>query len=124
MESTNASCQPGTSKMGSSELDKCAQMCLECYQICAKTISYCLSKGSKHAELKHITLLEDCAKICATSADFLIRGSELHAYTCAACAEICERCAKECKQMSDNKKCECADTCARCAESCRSMSAH
>ena len=76
-----------------------------------------------HAEPAHIRLLSDCAEICQTSANFMLRGSELHSRTCGVCAEVCERCATECDRMGDDAQMKvCADMCRRCAESCRQMS--
>jgi hypothetical protein len=83
-----------------------------------------LQKGGKHATADHIRLLEDCVQICKTSGDFMLRGSPLHARTCAVCAEVCERCASECDKMGDDAVMKaCADACRRCAESCRKMTA-
>jgi hypothetical protein len=87
-------------------------------------VTYCLQKGGRHAEPAHIRLLQDCAEICQTSANFMLRGSELHTRTCGVCAKVCERCAAECARMSDDTQMKtCADMCRRCAESCQQMSA-
>lgn len=56
--------------------------------------------GGRHAEDAHIQLLLDCAEICQTSANFMLRGSELHGRTCAVCADACQRCAASCRQMA------------------------
>jgi MinD superfamily P-loop ATPase len=86
------------------------------------TVTYCLQKGGNHAEQSHIRLLLDCAEICETSANFMLRTSELHARTCGVCAEVCERCAQDCDRMGDDAQMKaCADMCRRCAESCRQM---
>jgi hypothetical protein len=103
---------------------KCIEECLSCYQICLETVTHCLQKGGKHAEASHIRLLLDCTDICQTSANFMIRGSDLHTRTCAVCAEVCERCAESCEQFGDDEKMKaCAEACRRCAESCRRMAA-
>jgi hypothetical protein len=68
--------------------------------------------------------LLDCAEICQTSANFMLRGSELHSRTCWACAEICERCARDCERLSDDAYMRaCAEACRRCANSCKHMAA-
>lgn len=104
-------------------MENCIQNCLECYRVCAETIQHCLKKGGEHASPAHIKTLMDCVEICRTSADFMIRGSELHALTCGVCAEICRRCAEECERMSDDEQMQrCAEVCRRCAESCEEMS--
>ncbi|MFP2926287.1 four-helix bundle copper-binding protein [Pyxidicoccus sp. 3LG] len=103
---------------------QCIQNCLECHRVCVETLAYCLQKGGRHAEAKHVRLMMDCAEICQTSANFMLRGSELHTRTCFACAEVCERCAESCAAMGDDAMMKaCAELCRRCAESCRKMSA-
>jgi hypothetical protein len=108
----------------SAEMQQCIQNCMDCHRVCEEMIPHCLQIGGKHAEASHVRLLIDCAQICQTSADFMIRGSELHTYTCAACAEVCERCAQDCERIagSDAQTKACADICRRCADSCRRMS--
>jgi hypothetical protein len=66
----------------------------------------------------------DCAEICQTSANFMLRGSDLHEHTCAACAAVCERCAVDCERMSDgdSRMAACAEMCQRCSDACRQMS--
>ena len=61
------------------EMQQCIQNCVECHRVCLETITHCLREGGKHAEAAHIGLMLDCAQICQTSADFMIRGSGLHA---------------------------------------------
>ncbi len=105
------------------EMQQCIANCLECHRICMETLKHCLGRGGHHAEPGHITLLIDCAQICATSADFMLRGSNLHVETCAACAAVCEACADDCASMShgDQQMDACVEACRRCAESCRQM---
>ncbi|MBD1922482.1 four-helix bundle copper-binding protein [Funiculus sociatus GB2-A5] len=107
----------------SQEMQQCIQNCQDCHSICLQTaVTYCLPTGGMHAEPDHIRLMLDCAEICQTSANFMLRGSDLHTRTCGICAEICQRCAENCDRMSDDAQMkECADMCRRCAESCRQM---
>jgi hypothetical protein len=107
------------------ELEQCIDNCRQCHEVCLRTISYCLQQGGRHAEASHIRLMLDCAQICATSADFMIRGSGLHRLTCGACAEVCDRCAEDCARMGDDETMRrCADACRRCADSCNRMAGH
>lgn len=108
----------------SQEMQNCINECLSCHAVCLETIRHCLEMGGKHAEAKHIALLQDCAQICATSADFMLRGSGFHQQTCGVCASICNACADECAKLADGAEFmqRCADACRRCAESCRKMS--
>lgn len=104
-------------------LQKCIDECVSCHRICLETVQYCLKQGGKHAEASHITLLLDCAEICQTSANFMLRGSELHVRTCAVCAEVCRRCVESCEQLEGDQMQRCAEACRSCAESCEQMAA-
>ena len=109
----------------SAEMAQCIDNCTRCHAICVETIRHCLEKGGKHAAPDHIRLLQDCAQICATSADFMTRGSPFHRLTCGACAEICQQCADDCERMAegDQQMLQCVEMCRRCAASCRDMAA-
>jgi hypothetical protein len=107
-----------------SEMQECIEHCTRCHAICLETVTHCLRKGGRHAEADHIRLLLDCVQICATSADFMLRGSDLHTATCRACAEVCARCAEDYERLADDDAMRrCAEECRACAESCRRMSA-
>ena len=106
------------------DMQECIRNCTDCHRVCLETIAYCLQQGGKYAEANHIRLMQDCAQICQTSADFMIRGSELHKHTCGLCAEICDRCAQDCASFLDSREMhQCAEMCKRCAASCRQMAA-
>lgn len=104
------------------ELQQCIDECIKCGSVCTTTASYCLEQGGQHADAAHVTSLLDCAEICRTSADFMLRGSHLHGSTCAVCAEVCRACAESCDRMGDDDVMRrCAEACRRCAESCEQM---
>jgi hypothetical protein len=106
----------------SDEMRRCSEQCRECHAVCVETVHHCLEQGGRHAEAAHVRLLLDCAQICDTSGDFLLRGSDLHRETCRACAEVCARCAESCERVGgDDVMKRCAEVCRRCAESCRRM---
>ena len=108
-------------KMSDTMLD-CIDDCTDCHAACVETINHCLRLGGAHAAADHIRLMLDCAEICQTSANFLLRGSDLHPLTCQACAEVCDRCAQDCERLDDDAVMrDCIDSCQRCAESCRRM---
>jgi hypothetical protein len=101
-------------------IDQSVRNCQECHTICIETIQYCLKQGGKHVDASHIRLLTDCAQICQTSADFMIRGSDLQGETCEACGNICGQCADECERFAkDVQMRRCSEACRRCAEACR-----
>lgn len=101
----------------------CIDECVRCHEICLSTETYCLEQGGSHAEEAHITLLVDCADICQTAADFMLRGSDEHGRICAVCAVLCQRCAEDCDQfVGDDVMHACAEACRRCADSCEQVS--
>ena len=108
----------------STEMQECMEECQFCHSTCTETISYCLNKGGMHAEASHIRLLMDCAQICQVAGDYMLRGSDLHGITCRACAEVCERGARDCERFGDEEQMKlCAQACRDCADSCRKMAA-
>lgn len=108
----------------SPEMEACIEACRECARICTETVRHCLEMGGEHADARHIALLLDCAQICQTSADFMLRGSDLSPRICAACAAVCAACAESCERFGDDAAMRaCAEACRRCAESCRAMAA-
>jgi hypothetical protein len=106
------------------EMQACINNCQQCHASCVQTLNHCLQMGGKHAEYNHVRLLQDCIQICQTSADFMLRTSPLHTYTCSVCAEVCERCADDCSRLGANDQMmrQCAELCRTCAQSCRKMS--
>lgn len=109
------------------QLESCIQECTHCHAVCARTIQYCLNKGGRLAAAEHVRLMQDCAEMCLTSTDFMLRESDLHPETCGLCATICDRCANSCEQVgggNDALMKECAEACRACAKSCHEMSIH
>lgn len=108
----------------SDEMRRCIEICMACHSACEDLVKHCLEMGHEHAAPEHIRLLTDCAQICQTSADFMLRDSDQHMLICGVCAEICEACADDCDRFQDDQKMQqCAEVCRRCAESCRKMAA-
>jgi hypothetical protein len=106
----------------SAEMRQCIQKCLGCEQACSFMVPHCLHKGGRHADGAHIGLLLDCAAVCATSAQLMMRGSKHHARMCAVCADVCEACARDCESFRDDPEMQrCAEACRQCADSCREM---
>ena len=104
----------------SSEMQQCIQNALDCHATCLHMLSnHCLEAGGKHVEPKHFKLMLDCAQICITSADFMLRQSDHHQHICAECAEICTACADSCEAVGDMQTC--VDACRKCAASCGAM---
>lgn len=107
----------------SAEMAACLENCDDCHSICTALVNHCLQMGGRHAQAYHIVTLIDCAQICHTSVDFMLRGSAQHAMICDVCAQACLRCAENCEQIADGDvmMLECAQVCRRCADSCHVM---
>lgn len=105
----------------SSGIRNCIEACTSCSNVCTETMHHCLHMGGRHAGAEHVTTLLDCAEICRTSADFLLRTSPLRAATCSVCAAVCRACEESCRGLGGEEMKRCADECARCAESCERM---
>jgi hypothetical protein len=102
------------------EMQNCIHDCTHCAQTCLSMASMpCLEVGGAHVESRHFRLMLDCAEICQTAANFMLRGSSHHTHVCAECADICEDCAQSCEQVGDMD--DCVQACRQCAESCRKM---
>jgi hypothetical protein len=111
---------PDIHKHQTPEMHECIHACEDSRDACLHAVHDCLKKGGVHADPHHIGHLLDCAQICLTAHDFMVRHSHLHNITCGACAEICEACAKSCEKLGDA---DIAAICRRCADQCRKMSA-
>lgn len=113
----------GSMSQNDQQMQECIQNCINCSRVCSQTLSHCLEMGGVHAEARHIKILMDCAEICQTSANFMLRGSQFHAKVCGACAEVCKACAQFCQHLgaNDPQMQICAEACNRCAQSCQQM---
>jgi hypothetical protein len=105
----------------SADMRKCIDDCLSCSSVCAETLHHCLMMGGKHAEVEHVTIMLDCAEICQTSANFMLRQSPAHVETCGTCAAVCRACEESCRQLDGDFMKRCADECGSCAECCERM---
>ena len=104
------------------EMQQCIQNCQDCHSVCLQmAATHWLEVGGAHVEANHFRLMLDCAEICQTSANFMLRGSAHHTHVCAECADICEDCARSCEQVGGMD--ECVEACRKCAASCRAMAA-
>jgi hypothetical protein len=89
----------------SAELQACIVDCLACYRLCRRQAAD--------------DLMNDCAEMCRTAADFMLRSSAFYPQVCALCADICEACAQSCEGIGTLEAC--AYACRGCAQSCRRL---
>lgn len=106
-------------------LDECIDSCVASHRMCLETARYCTEQGSAaHIEATHIALLLDCAELCQTTANSMLRRSPQHALLCDACARMCDACAHDCAKIAGDARMQaCAQTCRNCAASCEDMAA-
>ena len=103
-------------------MQECIDLCLDCSTTCLQLIPYCLNEGKEHAEPAHVLLLQNCAEICRTSANFMISTSAFSADVCKLCADVCKQCADDCEGFGDDEMMkQCAEICRACADSCQSV---
>src|SRR5687767_4955653 len=104
------------------DMQQCIQNCRDCHRICVLSMNHAFAQGGEMCEAALIRVLIDCAEICQTSANFMLRSSELHHFTCAVCAQVCEQAKSACERFPDDAQMRlCADACQRCADSCHYM---
>lgn len=107
----------------SEQARRCIDLCSDCHEICVSVFAYCIALGGHHADEKHLRLLMDCARICQTSLDFMLRGSNFQYRVCGVCADVCESCADSCESFGNDATMKmCAELCEQCATVCREMS--
>jgi hypothetical protein len=104
-------------------MEQAIENCTNCHRVCLEIAArHFRGEDAPRLEETLIRLLLDCADICRTSADFMIRGSDMHGHVCRACAAVCFRCADECDRLGEDPyMAACAETCRRCATSCTEM---
>jgi hypothetical protein len=100
-------------------MQECIENCSDCHDVCMATAMHA---AQSDLPLEHVRLLLDCAQICDTSRDYMLRESDLHPRTCGLCATVCETCAAMCETQGGEMMARCAEVCRRCAASCREMS--
>ncbi|MFQ4141275.1 four-helix bundle copper-binding protein [Chlorogloeopsis sp. ULAP02] len=104
------------------ELEVCRKACTDCYKICIEILNYCKIQGGKYIDMTMVLMIRDCAEMCMMCINTIDDGSEFMGRICALCAEMCDRAAMVCEQMSDDAKMmECAVACRKCSEYCYQM---
>ena len=105
----------------SPEVKECLKDCLDCYQACTETLAKCLVIGGEHAKLEHVNLLIDCAKMCSTNAEFMLRNSSYYPQICSITADISDECSYMCDRFEEDFMKECSNVCRRCSDACREI---
>jgi len=97
----------------SEEMRQCIDATSECYTVCTETLTY-------SSNAAHIKLLIDCAEICQTTQNTLLRASDLGIMLAAVCVEACEKVAESCRRIdtADGQLNACAEMCDHTANCC------
>lgn len=105
-----------------SKVENCIDACTDCHDTCLEAMKHCLTEGGDYVEMKHIQYLIDCAEMCQTTSNYMLRGSKLMARIADVCADVCEECAQSCEQYKDDAILRaCARVCRKCADACREL---
>ena len=100
----------------------CIDDCVASHRMCLETAAWLTKQGGASATASLIAMLNDCAELCQATANSMLRESSLHTILCRACADGCERCARECLSHVVGERIKlCSATCKDCAASCRMM---
>lgn len=101
---------------------ECIDACTACYRQCTVTLARVVEIGEPLAAPPLVEALLDCVRMCETSANFLLRGSEHQRRVCELCAEVCRACATACLARGKGELLlRCADACRFCADSCEQV---
>lgn len=104
------------------EMEACKQICIECQTTCIDTLKYCKSQGGRYIDMAMMSMLRDCAEMCMMCVNMINDGSEFMGNTCSLSAQICDRTAIACEQMSSDATIMlCAAICRKCAQHCNTM---
>jgi hypothetical protein len=101
------------------EMRRCIDECIECHRACLAAAG---EEGWTDGGLRQLLL--DCAEICETATDFMLRRSNLHGYVCGLCAHICKVCGDRCDRVDGDVPSArgCAAICHICADTCLRLS--
>jgi hypothetical protein len=111
----------------SQEALTCIRQCQDTHAICLQTLRYDLNanyhgNSGRMVESGHMRLLLDCADMCQTHADMLLRTSSFANRAGELCAEVCQACAEDCERFGEDRQSQdCATACRQAAASCRRM---
>lgn len=99
------------------EAERCIDALQACYAACMRNVSYGNVKKSGPIQEEHVRLMLDCAEMCQTAANFLIRESDHYLRICREAAEICKDLASSCEGVDGMDGIR--STCDECVSVCR-----
>ncbi|MBA4793404.1 MAG: four-helix bundle copper-binding protein [Phenylobacterium sp.] len=103
-------------------MDDCVALCIASHRSCLTSARHVMGQPQLRAPAQLVALLQDCAELCQTTANSMLRGAPTHTLLCRACADLCEACAQACDAFkNDAVLTRCAATCRECGAACRHM---
>ncbi|WP_377369060.1 four-helix bundle copper-binding protein [Phenylobacterium ferrooxidans] len=103
-------------------MDDCVTLCVASHRSCLTSARHVLEQPQLNAPAELVALLQDCAELCQTTANSMVRGAPTHTLLCGACADLCAACAQACDAYkNDTVLTLCAVTCRDCGAACGHM---
>ena len=103
-------------------MDDCVALCIASHRSCLTSARHVMGQPQLRAPAQLVALLQDCAELCQTTANSMLRGAPTHTLLCRACADLCEACAQACDAFkNDAVLTRCAATCRERGAACRRM---
>jgi hypothetical protein len=103
-------------------MEDCVALCIESHRSCLTSARHVIEQRQRRAPAQLVALLQDCAELCQTTANSMLRGAPTHTLLCGACANLCAACAQACEAFKgDAVLTRCAATCRDCGAACRHM---
>ncbi|MDO8410932.1 MAG: four-helix bundle copper-binding protein [Phenylobacterium sp.] len=103
-------------------MDDCVALCIASHRSCLTSARHVIEQPGLRAPAQFVALLQDCAELCQTTANSMLRGAPTHTLLCSACADLCAACAQACDAFKgDAVLTRCAATCRECGAACRHM---
>lgn len=101
--------------------DDCARMCNMCAAHCTKMVA-----DGKKEHLATVRTCVDCASICKSASEIVIKSGPFSDLICTACADACKRCGDACEKHAEHDPImkQCASECRKCENACRTMMKH
>lgn len=99
------------------EAERCIDALQACYAVCMRSVSYGYVKESGPLQEEHVRLMIDCAEMCQTAANFLIRESDHYLRICREAAEICKDLVSSCEGVDGMEGI--LSICDECVSACR-----
>ncbi|WP_433224396.1 four-helix bundle copper-binding protein [Microtetraspora malaysiensis] len=106
------------------EMQRCIDKCMEVHSCCEQTMTHCLQRGGKHADMAMMGALMDCSDMTRICGDMMMRQSPMAMEMASLCARAADKCAEMAMSMSDGDPMmqKCANTCHEFVQMARKMS--